>query len=311
MQKRPFFKKSRVEAFIPPGVGSVFNPAALVGKSTPRFLWWSHSLSQTAKAVYGALLWRADAKGVAFPSMAFLAHEVGAGTTAVEDAVSALVKAGWVRKTRGARRPDGRCEVNRYEFLWSSHWNLAWIYQRLLAENKGRTGTAVRVYERMVDHPQPGSQVSREEALTWWRQKTRKPGRLLEEPEKKIGEEPTPENVEKTSLPPLREIVAMLHRWTSHTDVAAPAETDRDALESALKIYSPGRAANIIDYYLDRVLTDGTKTLSEAVSKPTVESYREAWLVASVVDLRLSGDDLLHPERFGRWWSTLRKTRLR
>jgi len=41
------------------------------------------------------------------------------------------------------------------------------------------------------------------------------------------------------------------------------------------------------------------------------ELYREAWLTASVVDLKLSGDDLHHPERFGRWWSNLKKMRLR
>lgn len=311
MQKRPFFRKSRVEAFSPPPVGSAFHPSALVGKSTPRFLLWNHSLSQSAKAVYGALLWRADAQGVAFPSLAYIAHDIGSGTTAVEDAVSALVKAGWIRRTRGARRPDGTRGVNRYEFLWSRHWQDAWIYQQLLIEKKGRTGTGVQVYERLVDHPQPGSVIAREEALTWRRHKNRKPDPVIEKGEPKTGDGPTPENVKKDFLPNEPAVAAILSEWTSRPYAMAPTKSDRDAIEAVLKKYPPKRVANVIDYYLDRVWTDGKKILGEAVSESTIESYHEAWLVASVIDLKLSGDDLLHPERFGRWWSKLKKTRLK
>ena len=311
MQKRPFFSKRRAQGFSPPSVGSIFNPSALVGKSTPRFLLWSNTLSQTAKAVYGALLWRADAQGVAFPSLAYIAHDIGSGTTAVENAISALVEAGWIRRTRGTRRPDGTRGVNRYEFLWSRHWHDAWIYQQLLIQNKGRTATGVQVYERLVDHPKPGSAIAREEALTWWRHKNGKPGQATEEGEPKTGDGPTPENVEKDFLPHEPVVATMLSQWTSRPYAMAPTKGDRDALEAVLKKYPPERVTSIIDYYLDRVLTDGKKVLGEAVRESTIESYHEAWLVASAVDLKLSGDDLLHPERFGTWWSKLRKTRLK
>jgi len=170
------------------------------------------------------------------------------GTTAVEDAVAALVKAGWIRRTRGARRQNGTPEVNRYEFLWSRHWRLAWICQRLLTEHKGRTDAAVRVYERLVDHPQPGTQIAREEAFTWRRHKTWKPSDVLEEPDTKTEDGPSPENVEEHSLLPVAKIDTITDRWTSVPWAITPTETDRDALEAALKNCPAERVENIIGY---------------------------------------------------------------
>jgi predicted transcriptional regulator len=315
MQKTPFFRKDRAAGFIPPAVGTPFCPSVLVGKSIPRFLCWNNHLSESAKDVYRILILRMNASGIAFPSIAHVAHEIGRGTTAVEDAIAKLVQSGWIRRERGARKADGTRESNRYQFLWSRHWQLAWTYQQLLGQSKGRTDAAVHVYQLLVEHRKPGSWKAREEALTWARHKGRKSGltdaEIRDPVEPVTGDRPHPETVEDShiaSQPALAEIVS---KWKLFPFCMPPARTDMDATAKVLKKYPPGLVTDIVDYYVHKVWTDGRKVLGEAVSTAVVESYWTNWYAISVVDLRLSGDELHHPERHPSWWSHLKKRKLK
>ena len=315
MQKTPFFRRDRAAGYTPPAVGSPFCPSVLVGKSMPRFLGWNNSLAKTAKDVYRILLLRADANGIAYPSVAHMAHEIGGGTTAVENGIAALIRGGWIRRERGPRRADGTREVNRYQFLWDRHWQLAWMYQQLLGENKGKTDAAVHVYGLLVDHRQPGSWMARQEALTWTRHKGPKPGpataEIRDQTSPATGHGPTPETVEDIHIARQPAIAEIISKWKLFPFCMMPTKRDMDTIGTILKRYPPQLVADIIDYYVHKVWTDGRKVLGEAVSAAVVQSYWANWYAISVVDLRLSGDELHHPERHASWWSRLKKRKLK
>ncbi len=101
---------------------STANADAQQGTGPPRWSWFrvpaeaqraANALPGATGKVFGALCYFADAAGLCFPSHRAISEFAGTARSKVIDAISRLEAAGLVEVIR-ARKPDGRCEVNRY-----------------------------------------------------------------------------------------------------------------------------------------------------------------------------------------------------
>jgi hypothetical protein len=293
-----------------------------------------------AKDVYEALLWFAKKRGdkedpgrmvgSAWPSIDRLAFETGGSTSAVEAAVSQLVRLGYIRRTTGKRKKAGQERTsNTYEFVWNDCWQMAWDYQTLcmngtpygekavttLALLIRKTGnrdelehlklearTGMRIYRKSGREKLPSNA---ENQVADSIEETPKTGARLE-PEsggekQPIGAaEPAQMEVdERTSRDALerRQFGRIMSHWETKENVVPAVPRDREIVSRALPVESIDRMISVIDWY---VHYHPDARLGAAVKAQW--AYDDAWAYYCIYHPTLIPEDQRHPERFGSWW---------